>query len=342
MGRTMFPDLIGNETIKNNLARDAAEGKTAHAYIIEGGEGSGRHLLSRLVFASSVCAHRTDPRHPVPCSTCPICRRILTNNSADVTVIGTEGKAGIGVDAIRKMRETLYITPNDGEKKVYIIEQAERMTIQAQNALLLSLEEPPRYVLFFLLTTHAAGLLETIRSRAPVVRMEHFSPKTMRDILHSGQFINPRDFTEDALDQAAYLSGGTIGGALRLLTQQDGTNNQRQIATKLAEGLCTRQKTSELLEFVTTEFPAERESVLSILTLTMEAIGDLLARNKTDNRDLLFYFEESDMPTAATRVSTKRLIHICDLLRKTHKTIAMNGSITTAMTELILKREKNG
>ena len=183
MRRDFFPDLYGNEKIKQNLAVDAARGKCAHAYIIEGPDGSGKHLLARLLAASSVCAEREHPTHPVPCRVCPNCHRILHDISADVSYISLNGKASIGVEAIRNMKQNLYVTPNDGEKKFYIIENAELMTVQAQNSLLLSLEEPPEYVMFFLLTTHSAGLLETIRSRAPTVRMEQFSPKRILDFL---------------------------------------------------------------------------------------------------------------------------------------------------------------
>jgi len=128
MDRDFFPDLLGNERIKQNLAVDAANGKCPHAYIIEGTEGSGKHLLAKLIAAASVCPERANSSYPVPCGVCPTCHRILHDISADVSTVSLNGKASIGVEAIRNLKMNLYVTPNDSEKKFYIIENAELMT----------------------------------------------------------------------------------------------------------------------------------------------------------------------------------------------------------------------
>lgn len=345
MGRDFFPDLLGNEKIKQNLAVDAARGKCAHAYIIEGAEGSGKHLLARLIAAASVCAEREHSTHPVPCGVCPTCRRILNDISADVSYISLNGKASIGVEAIRNMKQNLYVTPNDAEKKFYIIENAELMTVQAQNSLLLSLEEPPEYVMFFLLTTHSAGLLETIRSRAPTVRMEQFSPKRILDFLTSGRFPEAAhaspDQLPDRLEEAAYLSGGSIGQALKLLAENTETTEARAVASQLTEALVGTKRTSELLCFISERLPSDRESVLSVLTLTQTAVRDLLLWKKSDDNGFLFYFSTEDMPSETRRISPKKLIRLYDSLRTAIETISMNGSVHTAMTELALKKDKN-
>ncbi len=340
MGREIFPDLLGNSTIKQNLAVDAAQGKSAHAYIIEGSEGSGKHLLARLVAASAVCANRDSHVHPLPCGTCPTCHRILNNLSADVTYVTLNGKASIGVEAIRNLKQNLYVTPNDGEKKFYVIENAELMTVQAQNSLLLSLEEPPEYVMFFLLTTHSSGLLETIRSRAPTVRMESFSPKTVLQHLKSGRFPETKGVSEDRLTEAAYLSDGAIGQALTLLSEKGEVTEHRRLAADLAEALTDRRRPSELLEFMGESMPTDREAVLSVLCLTQTAIRDVLASSKGEEDNLLFYLSADRIPKDSLRLSPKRLIGLYSLLRQTAETIAMNGSVPTALTELALNKDK--
>ncbi len=341
MDREMFPQLLGNEKIKNNLAVDAANNKSAHAYIIEGVDGSGKHLLAKLISAASVCTNRDTPSHPVPCGVCPTCHRILNDISADVTVVSTNGKASIGVEAIRNLKQTLYVTPNDGEKKFYIIENAELMTVQAQNSLLLSLEEPPEYVMFFLLTTHSAGLLETIRSRAPTVRMESFSPKAILEFLRSGKFLDPRAFTEDRLTEAAYLADGAIGQAITLLEDQEETTDRRRIAALLAENLVEKTRPSELLEFVSDNLLIEREAVLDILLLARTAVRDMIALKKSDEDSFLFYFSEEDMPKSTRRISVRKLLWLYEILRQAHENISMNGSVSTALTELVLKKDKS-
>lgn len=341
MGREIFPQLLGNEKIKGNLAMDAANNKSAHAYIIEGLPGSGKHLLARLICAASVCQHRESDLYPLPCGECPTCRRILRDISPDVTYISLNGKASIGVDAIRTMKETLYITPNDSDKKFYIIEDAELMTAQAQNSLLLSLEEPPEYVMILLLTTHAAGLLETIRSRAPVIRMEVFSPKEVREYLTAGDFIHPAEYSESKLTEAAYLSNGAIGQAAAYLQSDGETENRRALAARLADGLVGKTRVSELLAFVSDSLSIEREAVLEVLALTQTALRDMIAVKKTDEGLLLFYFSENDMPEDARRVSVRKLIYLYDMIHNAYENISMNGSIQTVLTELVLKKDKN-
>ena len=150
-------------------------GSFSHAYIIEGVKGSGKHSIARLSAAALSCERKNDDSAPLPCGKCEACRKILEFLSPDVITVGTEGKATLGVDSIRFMREDVYTPPNDLEHKIYIIEDADKMTVQAQNAFLLTLEEPPTYAGFILLCENAGALLETIRSRAPILRTEPIS-----------------------------------------------------------------------------------------------------------------------------------------------------------------------
>jgi len=341
MDRDFFPDLLGNERIKQNLAVDAANGKCPHAYIIEGTEGSGKHLLAKLIAAASVCPERANSSYPVPCGVCPTCHRILHDISADVSTVSLNGKASIGVEAIRNLKMNLYVTPNDSEKKFYIIENAELMTVQAQNSLLLSLEEPPEYVMFFLLTTHSAGLLETIRSRAPTVRMESFPPKKILEFLTSGRFPKVSGISGDRLKEAVYLSDGAIGKALNFLEEKEEETGLRTLAAQLAQALVEKKRTSELLEFVSHSMPTDRESVLTVLLLTRTAIRDMIAYKKSDEDSFLFYFSAGDLPKDTMRTSIKQLIRLYDILKQTEETISMNGSVHTALTELVLKKDKS-
>jgi len=341
MGRTVFSDLIGNETVKTNLAVDAATGRCAHAYIIEGAEGSGKHTLAKLLCAASVCQQRENGVEPLPCGKCPTCHRILNHLSADVEFINSNGKASIGVEAIRNMKQNLYIAPNDADKKFYIIEDAELMTVQAQNSLLLTLEEPPEYVMILLLTAHAAGLLETIRSRAPVIRMESFTPKQILDILKSGRFDLPGSPTEEALAEAAYLADGSVGKAVSLLEKDEETEGRRNLAVRFAEGLVSKTRTSELLEFVNDSLNLDRSAVLDVLLLTKTAVRDMIVMKKADSDLFLFYFSEEDLPEETRRTSLRKLIGLYDLIHNAYENISMNGSVQTSLTELVLKRDKN-
>ena len=159
--------VAGNEALRARLGGELARGAISHAYIVEGEAGCGKHTLARAIALAMACEQR-EGEGPFPCMSCPSCRKILAGNSPDViTVSREEDKVTMGVDVIRALREDVPLYPNDLDIKLYIIEDAHTMTTQAQNALLLTLEEPPPFVMFLLLTERADALLETIRSRAP-------------------------------------------------------------------------------------------------------------------------------------------------------------------------------
>ena len=151
MDAIIFPSLYGNEPIKNSIGKDILLDTNAHAYILEGPKGSGKHLAARLIASSLLCSNK-NKSGILPCGECLSCKKIAKNLSPDLIWINSEGKATISVDIIRNVRNGLHIPPNDGDKKIYIIEDADTMTLQAQNAFLLSL--PIRYFLCLLLVFH--------------------------------------------------------------------------------------------------------------------------------------------------------------------------------------------
>ena len=182
--KRLFPQMLGNESLCRRLGREFSGGEHAHAYILSGERGSGKHTLARLIAMAVSCENRGRPDGDLPCGTCRSCRKILSGNAPDfVTVSRPEDRATMGVDVIRDLRSGLHVLPNDTDVRVYVIEDAHLMTPAAQNAFLLTLEEPPPFVLFLLLTESADALLETVRSRAPIFRMQPLSPETIREKL---------------------------------------------------------------------------------------------------------------------------------------------------------------
>ena len=143
--RNIFPLLSGNEKLKALLGAHIAEGKLSHAYIFEGDDGSGKMTCALSAAASLACEKRNDALSPLPCGKCASCRKIFGLFSPDVHIVSPKEKKSIGVDAIRDITSSLYISPNENDYCVYIIDDAHLMTAQAQNALLKSLEEPPPF-----------------------------------------------------------------------------------------------------------------------------------------------------------------------------------------------------
>ena len=154
--------LSGNERVKEQLSRLEKERGLSHAYIISGPAGSGKHILARLLAAGMLCASTGEK----PCGHCTSCLKIQKGLHPDVSVVtGPEAGKPITVDQVRALRADAYIRPNEGERKVYLLEGADQMNASAQSVLLKLLEEGPRFAAFLLLARNAGALLETVRSR---------------------------------------------------------------------------------------------------------------------------------------------------------------------------------
>ena len=330
--RKIFPTLIGNEKLKRTLSTDIALGKNAHAYVLDGPKGSGKHTAARLICASAACEHRTDDGYPLPCGQCPSCHKILKGISVDVLTLSNGDKATIGVDPVRAVKESLYVTPNDGDKKFYIIENAHLMTVQAQNALLLSLEEPPPYVMFLLLCEDSSALLETIKSRAPVIKTELFSPDFTEKYLAER---HPRA-DRDKLVYAAHLSGGSLGLAESLLAHGESEMKLYKAAEELARVLLSPRK-SDGMAFLPS-LPKERADVCRMLSLARTALRDAVAAKK--GGELLFYSKSDGVPAYTKKISVKRLMELISLLSEAENDVSSNCSVNTVMTSLILNSQK--
>jgi DNA polymerase-3 subunit delta' len=209
-GETMaFETLLGNEQLKKNLQNSISGGHISHFYLISGPEGSGKHTLARLIAAAAVCEgdHR-------PCCSCNPCRKILSGIHPDFITVDDPEKKTVSVDLIRQAKADIYVRPNEGKRKIYLLPRAQDMRIEAQNALLKVLEEPPSYGLFLLLTDNPEKLLPTIRSRCVELKLTALPENVLRSAL-TGEFPKA---DEAAITGAIHRSGGFFGQAKAILS----------------------------------------------------------------------------------------------------------------------------
>lgn len=191
--------LSGNRRVKETLNRQEQGRGLAHAYLISGPKGSGRHTLAGLLAAAMLCTGNGEK----PCGVCPNCRRVLEKIHPDVSSLSEDGKP-FSVDQVRELRRDAYIRPNQGTRKIYILDQADRMNASAQNAMLKLLEEGPAYSVFLLLAENGGGVLETVRSRCEQLSLA-LEDEPEQDL-----------FQEQAVRLAQALEGG---GELELLEE---------------------------------------------------------------------------------------------------------------------------
>ena len=194
-----FETLLGNEQLKKDLSGSIRKGSLSHCYLISGPEGSGKKTLARLIAAAALCRGAEKP-----CDSCPSCRKLREGNHPDFITVEDPEHKNVAVKVIREYRADIFVMPNESERKVYVFPQD--MGIEGQNALLKTLEEPPAYALFLILTDNAEKLLSTVRSRCRELKMKALPREALIRQLK-------KDFPEAApedLSAAAERSGGWL------------------------------------------------------------------------------------------------------------------------------------
>ncbi len=328
-------EIVGNDALKSRLSRDILDHKLPHALILEGARGSGKHTVAMACAAALACTEHNNPRVPVPCLTCPACKKILEKKSPDVIVIGTEGKATIGVETIRFLKEDVHTVPNDLDHKIYIIEDADRMTPQAQNALLLTLEEPPAYVQFFLLCENAGLLLETIRSRAPVLRTE---PLGMEDIdaylvAHDTRAAQMKLASPKEYAELLKASGSGIGQALDYLvpTAFAPVLEKRLFAADVVKTAVAHRDMLPLL----TRFSPKRDVCREQLFCILDALRDLILLKKSETVTLCFFVDRDEAVELCDRVSLPFLYRFFEAVQTALEANARNANVRLSLMRML-------
>ncbi len=158
--------LGGNPRLKGQLAQQTGGQGLSHAYIIAGRPGTGRHTLVNAIAAAALC---TTGGLSAPCGQCNQCKKVRSGIHPDVISVGEDKP--LLVDEIRDLRADVYIRPNEGIRKVYILWNAHLMKEPPQNALLKVVEEGPSYALFLLVADNEGGILQTLRSRSELLSL---------------------------------------------------------------------------------------------------------------------------------------------------------------------------
>lgn len=205
-----FDGLLGNDRVKQNLTAAFQKNRVSHFYLISGPAGSGKRTLTRLLAAAAVCTG-TDK----PCLTCPHCRKVMAGTHPDFITIHDPEKKHVPIDRIRQARADIYIQPNEADRKIYCIPQEMRM--EAQNALLKILEEPPSYGVFIILTDNAEKLLPTVRSRCTELALSTLPEPLLRSALEK----TCPQATPQQITGAIGRSGGYLGQAISILEESE-------------------------------------------------------------------------------------------------------------------------
>lgn len=338
-----FDSIIGNNKVKEILSGAVRDDKLAHAYIILGASGTGKKTLALLIAAAAECEHRHDENYPLPCLVCPSCKKILAGNSPDIAIISREDKQTIGVDKIRNIQSDVYIASNEQINKIYIIEEAHLMTLQAQNAFLTTLEEPPKNVIFLLLSENNEQLLETIKSRAQTLVIEPVEKEDIEAYLteHFPKAKKLKDTSPESFAEIIASAGGSIGNAIAYLDTktQHQLLSRRETVKKFLSYCENRSGAPALSEFLRS-LPQKRDELGEIFSLCELAVRDITVCKKSGTKDVCFFKDEGEAREAADKYSLARLMSISGALAEARSALLSNANVQITLANLLCDIQK--
>ena len=332
-----YRSIIGNDMLKDRLSHAIETSSLSHAYVIEGARGSGRHTLVRRTVAALCCKNRNVGDYP--CERCSSCIKILGNKSVDLITVGLEeDRATIGVDSIRFLKNDIYVAPNDGDYKVYVIDNADKMTSQAQNAFLLSLEEPPPYVLFFLICENSDALLETVKSRAPILRTERISADLIKAHILSDARARELNLNGE-LDEIVSESNGSIGYAKDLLDvrRRKPIMENRRTAREFIM-LASGKRASEKLDLIAA-LGNKRAEVCERISYIQNALRDLILLKKSEDAPLCFYSDRDQACELSTHFTSAKLFTLFSATDTALDDLSKNANVKLTLMNMLRAAE---
>lgn len=336
--KTSMPDIVGNISLRHRLCEDILNNSLSHAYILAGPRGSGKHRIAMQYAAAVACENKHDQDLPLPCSRCPSCRKILEGKSPDVITVKKDGLS-VKIGQIRELQTDVRTVPNDLDDKFYFIEDAQTMTRDAQNAFLLTLEEPPSFVHFFLLCDSAEPLLETVRSRAPVLRTEPISSAEIRKYLLQTNEAAAKLAQTDAaaFSDLLAIADGSIGRAEELVDEKEREPHvlRRKTAEELVS-LALHRNIVPLLDLINS-LPTKQDELLPILSTAGVVLRDLIALKQSGDAPLCFYVDREIAMEKAYSFSLSAMLSLYDVLTDTADTISKNVNMKLCLTAMIAK-----
>lgn len=249
-----FEGFAGNDRAKALVSAAVDGGRLPHALLIEGPKGSGKKMLASLIARAAVC---TSPDRP--CGVCAQCRKAQTGHT-DITWLRSDGTAkSLSVDTIRKLRDRTAVKPNEAAYKVAVIADADVMNVQAQNALLKILEEPPSYMVFIITAESRTRFLPTVQSRCVCVSLLGVEEQTALAVLKE----RLPDRTDDELLTRIRLFSGCIGAVL------DSIGDEEFMRTiDVIERIAAAITSPDELDLMKATAPLEKDKVLTDAVLS--------------------------------------------------------------------------
>lgn len=316
----LFEKIIGNESVKEYFKRIVVNHKLSHSYIFEGLYGTGKKTFAIELAKILLCEEKDKPYHQ-----CKSCNMIEAKTHPDVILIEKNAK----VDTIReKVVQEIDIKPYRGTYKIMIIQETDKLNIQAQNALLKTIEEPPDYGIIILLCENRESLLPTIQSRCSIV---HFNPISE---IQMKTYLKGKDLTQEEQKLYQKWSEGSIGIAEDIL--QDSTYMELRI--KSIDYLKQLESVGVIeLYTLVKEITDQKEQLEKILTFWLYWYRDIVVLKASNEQEIYYQDYDTILLEKSRKMSYNRINSNIELIKKSILDLNQNINTTLIIENLLLR-----
>lgn len=290
----MFDKILGNDKIKKQLKQAVDLNKTSHSYLFLGISGIGKKMIAKE-FAKMILCENEEKY----CGNCKSCIEFDSNNNPDFQLIQPDG-ASLKIDQIRQMQKKILEAPIISKNKVYIIDDADLMTTEAQNCLLKTLEEPPEFVTIILIGSRENSFLSTIKSRCTIIKFQEIENEQIKEYFSKNYEIS--NISEEMLD----IYGGSIGKAEELKDKQELFSNIIEIIKKI--------------------------KILELPEILKKA--DIIYKSQEDKIDIL---EAMNVTLYKMSKQDNRYLNCIDIVEDTKKRLNANANYNMSIDNMLFK-----
>lgn len=326
-----FKEIIGHEQIIGHLQNAVAMDKVSHAYIFNGQDKSGKMMLAEAFAMTLQC----EKHGSEPCMECHSCRQALGRNQPDIIYVNHEKPNTISVDDVRtQINHDIDIKPYSSRYKIYIVDEAEKMNQQAQNALLKTIEEPPAYAVILLLTTNAGSFLPTILSRCVTLSLKAVPDEKIKKFL-----MEKYKVPDYQADVCTAFAQGNVGKAIRLASSED-FNGMKSSALQLIKRLddIGLYEMTEAVKQIS-EYKLQMNDYFDLMMIWFRDV--LYFKATGDVNGLIFKDEVYDIKRRAEKSSYNGIHLILEALRKAQVRLDANVNFDLVIELLLLTIKEN-
>lgn len=324
-----FDEIVGNEKIIKNL-KNAIKNKTqAHFYIIDGREKSGKELIAKTFSKALLCEDEENK----PCNKCSSCITFDTGNNPDFFFIDSD-KKNIGVSEIREnIIKNISTKPFKYNYKIFVIKNAHTMTIQAQNAILKTVEEPPSFAIFIMLSQNYNSFLSTIISRSILLKIKPLPQNII------AKYLLDMGINQTLVDFYSVYSSGSIGKALDIVNDENVIRRRNDVLSDIEKlDYIDLIQMYKLIE----KYEEKKEDIENILDIYLLTYRDSLIFKNTHSFDKVIQKDIDTIIKDIANMSVKNLINKIEAILKTKLYLKQNANFSMSIESLFLKlKEKD-